>query len=193
MKADAEHGGPEWMTHGVWGHTGFGDNKMLGLRWSAGVSVSFFQMVQNLSNDLVLGDEGDDAELASALTLQRVGLIYTADKLCPAFPQSGAPGWRELGFFFGCGVLLAGEGLKDEVGFVAVSPRSGGVGAKISHIMFSRLGDLGEDSRQKLEQVEGLALRRGVEGVVGGAFGFIEQRFGARAPVKARQAQRTAK
>ena len=27
MKADAEHGGPEWMTHGVWEHTGYGENK----------------------------------------------------------------------------------------------------------------------------------------------------------------------
>ena len=45
------------------------------LRRSAGVGLSLFQMTQDFSNDLLLGDEGDDAEGASTLTFQRVGLM----------------------------------------------------------------------------------------------------------------------
>jgi hypothetical protein len=58
-------------------------------------------MREDFFNDLVLGDEGDEAELASALTLQGVGLVEAADDLGPTFPESGAPGWRELGLRFG--------------------------------------------------------------------------------------------
>ena len=52
--------------------------------------------------------------------------------------------------------------------------------------MGSRLGDLGEDSRQKLESVEGLALRMGGQGVVVGAFALLEQSLGAGHPMAGR-------
>jgi len=54
----------------------------------------------------------------------------------------------------------------------------------------SRLGDLGEDSRKKLEYVEGLALRMGGQGVVVGAFALVEQCLGAGHPMNARQTYR---
>ena len=56
-----------------------------------------------------------------------------------------------------------------------------------------RLGDLGEDSGQELEDIERLALRMRSEGVVMGAFRFIEEGLRARCPVNARQAERAAK
>ena len=48
--------------------------RRLRLRRSAGVGVSLFQMTQDFPNDLLLGDEGDDAEGASIMlssTLRR--------------------------------------------------------------------------------------------------------------------------
>jgi len=62
----------------------------LRLRRRAGVGLSLFQMTQDFSNDLLLGDEGDDAEGASTLTFQRVGLIDPLDELRPAFSEGGA-------------------------------------------------------------------------------------------------------
>ncbi len=59
--------------------------------------------------------------------------------------------------------------------------------------VLARLGDLGEDSGQKLEDIEGFALRMRSEGVVMGAFRFVEKRLCARCPVNARQAERAAK
>jgi hypothetical protein len=37
-------------------------------------------------------------------------------------------------------------------------PRSGGIGAEVVRSMFSRLGDLGEDAGEKLEDIESLTL-----------------------------------
>ena len=47
------------------------------------------------------------------------------------------------------------------------------------------LGDLGEDSRNKLKCVEGLALRMGEQGVVVGAFALVEKCFGTGRPMNA--------
>ena len=58
----------------------------LRLRRSAGVGLSLFQMTQDFSYDLLLGEEGDDAEGASTLTFQRVGLIDPLDELRPVKP-----------------------------------------------------------------------------------------------------------
>ena len=72
------------------GHRGgVAEKPRLMLRRSAGVGLSLFQMTQDFSNDLLLGDEGDDAEGASTLTFQRVGLIDPLDELRPAFSEGG--------------------------------------------------------------------------------------------------------
>ena len=48
---------------------------MLWLRRRAGVTLSCFQMIENFSNDFVLGDKGDDTEGTAAVTFQGVDLI----------------------------------------------------------------------------------------------------------------------
>ena len=96
---------------------------MLWLRRSAGVLLSVFQMVENFSNDFVLGDEGDHAVGAAAVTFQRVGLIDPPNELRPAFSESGTLFWREPGLVFGCGGLISGERLKTEASLLPVSPR----------------------------------------------------------------------
>ena len=64
------------------GHKGgVAEKPRLRLRRSAGVGLSLFQMTQDFSNDLLLGDEGDDAEGVSTLTFQRVGLKDPLDEL----------------------------------------------------------------------------------------------------------------
>ena len=50
------------------GHRGgVAEQPRLRLRRSGGVGLSLFQMTQDFSNDLLLGDEGDDAEGASIM------------------------------------------------------------------------------------------------------------------------------
>ena len=147
---------------------------MLWLRRSPGVSLSGFQMIENFSNDFVLGDEGDHAVRTSTVTFQRVGLIDPPNELRPAFSESGTLFWREVGFFLGRGGSVGTERLKDEASFFPVCPRSRRIGPEISHPMCSRLWDLCEDPRNKVECVEGLALRMGEQRVVVGAFALVE-------------------
>ncbi len=73
------------------GHRGgVAEKPRLRLRRSAGVGLSLFQMTQDFPYGLLLGDEGDDAEGASTLTFQRVGLIDPLDELRLAFSEGGA-------------------------------------------------------------------------------------------------------
>jgi len=58
-------------------------------------------VVENFSNDFVLGDKADDAQGPTALTFQRVDLIDAFDELRPRFSESGPFFWRELGFGLG--------------------------------------------------------------------------------------------
>jgi hypothetical protein len=51
--------------------------------------------------------------------------------------------------------------VKGEVFCVAMSARSGGISSAVMKIMFSGLGDLGEDSCNELEAIEGLAFGMG--------------------------------
>ena len=73
------------------------EHKTLWLRRSAVVLLSVFQMVENFSNDFVLGDEGDHAEGTPAVTFQGVDLIDPPNELSPTFSESGALFGRELG------------------------------------------------------------------------------------------------
>ena len=72
-------------------------------------------MTQDFSNDLLLGDEGDDAEGASTLTFQRVGLIDPLDELRPGFSEGGAFFWRQLSVVLDVGIFRAAQRLKREV------------------------------------------------------------------------------
>ncbi len=80
-------------------------------------------MSQDFPNHLLLGDEGDDAEGASTLTFQRVGLIDPLDELRPAFSEGGAFFWRQLSFVLDVGIFRAAQRLKGEVCFCPVSLR----------------------------------------------------------------------
>ncbi len=71
-----------------------------------------------------------------------------------------------FGSDLGFGVLLAGERLQGEVFPFSIGARSQGVGAHVVDAMLPRLWDLREDSGQKLEDIEGLALRMRGKGVV---------------------------
>jgi hypothetical protein len=147
---------------------------MLRLRRSAGILLSVLQMEKNFSNDFLLGDEGDHAECTPTITFQRVGFIDPPNELRPAFSESGTLFWREVRFFLGRGGSVGTERLKDEASFFPVSPRSRRIGPEIVNPMCSRFGDLCENSRNKLEYVEGLALRMGEQRVVVGAFALVE-------------------
>ena len=65
---------------------------------SAGVTVSFIQMVENFLNDFVLGNKSYHAEVTSAVAKERVGFEVPFDQISPSFSESGALLGRELGF-----------------------------------------------------------------------------------------------
>ena len=142
-------------------------------------------MIENFSNDFVLGDEGNDTEGAAAVTFQGIGLIHPPNELSPTFSQCGALFRREVGFVLRCGGAIGAKGVKQEACFFPVNPCSGRVGHEIPHPVCSRLGDLGEDSRNKLKCVESLTLRMGEQRVVVGAFALVEQCFGTGCPMNA--------
>ena len=125
----------------------------------------------------MLGNKRDDAEFASKLTFQRIGLIDPPNELSPTFSERGAPFLRELGFVLGCGGVAGAKRLKGEASLFTISPRFRRVGSKVMNAVFPRLWYLGDDSRQELEYVECLAFGMGREGVVMGALGFVKQSF----------------
>ena len=88
------------------------------------------------------------------------------DELCPSFAGRGALFWGQFQVRLGFGVLLARERLQGAVFPFSEGARSRGVGAHVVDAVLARLGDLGEDSGQKLEDIEGFALRMRSEGVV---------------------------
>ena len=65
-------------------------SQWLGLGWRARVAFSFFEMSQDFSNNLLLGDEGDDAIGTSTVAAKRIGLMNALDELSPSFPERGA-------------------------------------------------------------------------------------------------------
>ena len=73
-----------------------------------GITVSYeairlwcIKMVENFSNDFVVGNKSDHTQGPTALTFQRVNLIDPFDEPRPTFSESGALFWRELGFGLG--------------------------------------------------------------------------------------------
>jgi hypothetical protein len=106
------------------------------------------------------------------------------NELSPTFSESGALFGRELGLLE-CRGVAGTERLKCEACFFPVNPCSRRVGPEISHPVSSRFRYLGEDSRNKLKCVEGLALRMGEQRVVVGAFALVEQCLGTGRPMNA--------
>jgi len=60
-------------------------------------------------------------------------------------------------------------------------------------VVFAGLWDLGEDSCDKLEDIECFSLVMGVEWVFFGAVGFVEEGFGAWSPMDAGETDGTTK
>jgi hypothetical protein len=60
-------------------------------------------------------------------------------------------------------------------------------------VVFAGLWDLGEDSSDKLEDVECFSMGMGVEGVFVRAIGFVEEGFGAGSPMDAGETDGTTK
>ncbi len=136
----------------------------------------------------MLGNKGDDPERASTIAFQRLELMHPPNELGPAFSESSAFFWREFVFVFGCAGVVGAERLKGEALVFAVGPRFRRIGPEISHAVCSRRWDLCDDSRQKLEYVESLALGMREQRVVMGAFALVEQCLGTRGPMNAREA-----
>ncbi len=69
--------------------------------WSRGSArgvVSILEVAQDLSNDFGLGDESNDAQLASTVwTNERVGKVDASDQMSPSFSQCGPLLWGEGG------------------------------------------------------------------------------------------------
>ena len=123
-------------------------------------------MSQDFPNHLLLGDEGDDAIGASAVAPEGIDLMNALDELGPTVSERGTLFGGPLRLRVGFGVLLAGERLQGAVFPFSKGARSRGVGAHVVDAVLPRLGDLGEDSSQELEDIEGLASRMRSEGVV---------------------------
>jgi hypothetical protein len=59
----------------------------LGFGRSPGRGVSFFQVIKNSVDHLGFGDESNDPKVASAATLERIGVVNPLDKLCPTLAK----------------------------------------------------------------------------------------------------------
>ncbi len=59
--------------------------------------VLFIEMIENPSDHLGLGDEGNDAKLAAARTEEWVGLVNPPDQIGPTLSEGGTMFGSELG------------------------------------------------------------------------------------------------
>ena len=62
----------------------------------------FIEMVEDLADDLGLGDEGNDAKLATAGTEEWVGLVNPPDQISPTFSACGTMFGIEFGLIGFC-------------------------------------------------------------------------------------------
>ncbi len=109
--------------------------------------------------------------------------MHTLDELSPAFSESRTLFCRKFELVFGWGGWVGAEGLKGEATFVPVGPGFRRIGPEIPHPVGAGLGDLGEESGNKLKYVEGLALRVRKQRVVVGGFALIEKCLGTGGPM----------
>ena len=68
---------------------GEGERPKLRLRRIAGVGLGLFQMIQYFLNDFLFGDEGDDAQVATAGTDEGVSFVNPPDQIGPTFSEGG--------------------------------------------------------------------------------------------------------
>ncbi len=73
-------------------------NQDRGFTWrSARGWVLFIEMIENASDHLGLGDEGNDAKLVTAGTEEWVGLVNPPDQISPTLSECGTMFGSELG------------------------------------------------------------------------------------------------
>ena len=97
--------------------------------WSRGSTrsvVSILQVAQDFSNDFGFGDEGNDAELTSAVwTNERVGKVDASNQMSPSFSQWGALLWREGGVDWFWRRAFVGESGQSKVDLGSIRPGFG--------------------------------------------------------------------
>ncbi len=62
----------------------------------------FIEMIENPSDDLLLGDEGNNAKLAPTVTEEWVGLVNPPDQISPTFSESGTMFGSQFGLIGFC-------------------------------------------------------------------------------------------
>ena len=118
-------------------------------------------MVEEVFDDFVLGDESENLHLAAAsVTGQGVDFVDAIDELAPSFGESGS--WRAGRFGCSGGVVVSERGA-DSIGVSAVEMDE----------MLVGLGDMYEDSCQKLERVGQSIVVELVS-----VFGLVEEQAG---------------
>ncbi len=69
-------------------------------------------MVKNPSDDLVLGDERNNAKLAPTVTEEWVGLVNPPDQISPTFSESGTMFGSQFGLVGFCVAATRGRGFE---------------------------------------------------------------------------------
>ena len=131
---------------------------MVDLGRSSRGCISFIQVLENSCDDLGLGDEGQDAKSAAAGTEEGVGFVNSADQICPPLSDGGTMFGSQLGLVGSCVGAISRCRFQIETAFFSQSPGSRGIGSIVVNVMFARLWDLGEDTSDELENIEGLSV-----------------------------------
>jgi len=120
--------------------------------------ISFIQVLENSCDDLGLGDEGQDPKSAAARTEERVGFVNSPDQIGPTLSEGGTIFGSQLGLVGSCIGAISRCRFQIETAFFSQSTGSRGIGPIVVDIMFARLWDLGEDTSDELEDIEGLSV-----------------------------------
>jgi hypothetical protein len=150
--------------------------------------VLYLEMVQNPSDHLGLGDEGDHAQVASAGTDERVSLVNPPYQISPTFSEGGTMFGSHLGLIGCCIVMICRSRFQWQTALFSQSTGSRGIGPKVMDIMFSWLWDLGEDASDELEDIEALSVRMVEQaqlGIVVRGLGLVEEGGCALGPMNA--------
>jgi len=123
------------------------------------------EVVEDEADDAALGDEGDHAHVAAAAgTDERIDLVDPADEMGPPAAKGGEGGGRR-GRPGGCvlaRLVLGGDALLSLTASLTASlPLASddvGAGAAVVDEVAARIGDVGEETGEEVEGVEGLVL-----------------------------------